>query len=466
MSQRGNAPDDAPVGRLLSAVDDLPLFKAGEVHVSRAPGRLDVMGGIADYTGSLVCQLPLAIAAAAAVQWRGDQQAVCQSQQASRQTAVDMSDLKAWDAQTLRQHLTGGEAWARYILGCQWWLMHHTTLSRQSNVRGVSILVDSDVPLGGGVSSSAAIEVATMQALASLQGVSLPPMSLAAACQQVENLVVGAACGVMDQVASTMGQQGAMLKILCQPGADGEPAQVIGTIRIPEGCTLVGLHSGVSHEVAGDPYTQTRVAAFMAQRILEDYSGHTGLALPLANRPLDPYEQTLRAQLPVSMKGQSFIERWNNTHDAVTTIEPHVVYHVRAAADHHVREMHRVERFAQLLGQDQPGEADLLEAGRCMMASHESYTQNARLGHPLTDRLASLLEEAGLEHGIYGQRITGGGGGGTLAILMRDTPRAHQTLARIRRSYETETGRTTQLFTGSSPGAAAFGIHIHQKAGR
>lgn len=453
-----------PVSRLLAAVDASPLFEAGPVCISRAPGRLDVMGGIADYTGSLVCQLPLKIAAATAVQQRKDQQVICQSQQIGRQAGMSLDDLRACTAIDLRDHLSGQDSWARYILGCQWWLMHHAQSPAAPVDKGISILTDSDVPLGGGVSSSAAVEVATMQALASLQGVKLSPMALAAACQQVENQVVGAACGVMDQVASTMGQADAMLKILCQADKDGQPAQVMGTIAIPQGCCLVGLHSGVSHEVSGDPYTHTRVAAFMAQRILQDLSGNSGPPQPLANESLEDYENRWRDQLPVSLTGQAFLDQWKHTYDTVTRVDPKVVYHVQAAADHHVREMHRIQHFARLLEKDHPTEEDLQVAGQCMMASHQSYSSNAHLGHALTDRLGELVQAAGIEQGIYGHRITGGGGGGTLAILMRDTPDAHQTIAHIRQTYESETGRSTMLFNGSSPGAAAFGVHLHQKA--
>ena len=161
--------------------------------------------------------------------------------------------------------------------------------------------------------------------------------------------------------------------------------------------------------------------------------------------------------------------RWTGMVDIAAHSDNHVNevdYHVQAAADHHVREMHRVQRFVYFLQQEQPSDVAMASAGQCMMESHDSYSHNARLGHPMTDRLALMLSQAGQRHGIFGQRITGGGGGGTLAILLRDVPIAHQTISHIRERYETETGLVTQLFTGSSPGAAAFGIRLYRKESR
>ncbi len=452
---------DQPLARLESSLAGHGQFQAGgAIHLARAPGRLDVMGGIADYTGSRVCQLPRAIAAGAAVQRRKDGLFFCQSMQVQRSLMLPVQQITGADARALRELIAGQDIWARYIAGCLWWLAKHQPAL---DIRGgVSVLVDSDVPLGGGVSSSAAIEVATMSAMASLLGVALTPMQLAAACQVVENQVVGAPCGVMDQVASCMGQADAMLEILCQPAADGSPAQLLGVVKVPPGCTFIGIHSGVRHEVTGDPYAETRVAAFMAHKIIFSHKGMDDPGHHLANLPLDEYEQLLRPLLPVELSGKAFLDRWTSSHDTVTTIDPARTYRVQAAADHHVREMHRVTRFVNLLRHQPTTEQDIRQAGLLMNESHHSYGDNARQGHELTDRLADMLAEAGPGQGIFGQRITGGGCGGTLAVLMRDEPACHERIAQIRQRYERETGRRTQLFTGSTAGAAAHGVIVRK----
>lgn len=434
MSRRSHEFSSPPVRRLIAKEREL----RGAV-IARAPGRLDVMGGIADYTGSRVCPLPLTCDAAVAVAPRDDERIVCLSAQTDEPWEGDVECLGSDDPARFREAVVG---WARYLVGCVWWLERRATLPR-----GLTIQVDSDVPLGGGVSSSAAIEVATMTALCGLVGFELEPIDLAAACQEVENQLVGAPCGVMDQAAAHLGRAGHLLELSCRRQPDGRPARVLGFLPLPEGWALVGIHSGVRHEVTGDPYTDTRVAAFIADRILAELG--CDVAGVLADVPLDRYEQELRARLPEMLSGAEFLARHGATRDPVTQVRAERSYRVRAAADHHVREAHRVERFVAAVR-----EGDLEAAGALLGESHESYGRNAGLGHPLTDRLAALLRETGLP----GSRITGGGSGGVVAVLLRDDAESHSAIERVRERYTAETGRTTDLFAGSSDGAATTGF--------
>ena len=455
-----------PTPRLCASLRALGLFDDGAITFARAPGRLDVMGGIADYTGSLVCEMPLAVGTAVAVQPRRDKQIVCQSAQTGRHVALPTDALENEDPEALRSRLDGDAHWAGYVIGCAWWLRQFHARQTWALGDGLSIALDSDVPLGGGVSSSAAIEVATMTALCGALRVDLAPMRLAAACQQVENRVVGAPCGVMDQVTSTLGQAGAMLALLCQPDGDGLPAQMQGNVRVPDGCAFVGVHSGVSHEVRGDPYTDTRTAAFMGQKILDALSDAPAHHGHLAN--VDPvrFENGWCAQLPEQLSGEEFISTHGDTDDPVTQVQPGKVYAVRAATTHHVQESVRVRRFVGTINRaDQPDEdteALRCEAGQLMYESHRSYSDNAALGHEATDRFVELVREAGEADGFYGAKITGGGCGGTVAVMLRDERAAFDALENLRRRYSDETGRPTILFQGTSPGAAALGTAIQR----
>ncbi len=449
-----------PMPRLIEALPSVGLFSVGSVTLARAPGRLDVMGGVADYSGSLVCQMPLRVAAGAAVQRRSDQRVVCRSAQTTRAVNVPLDALAGQPAASIRLAMTGKDAWARYLIGCVWFLVQRN--AARASVPGVSIYVDSDVPLGAGVSSSAAVEVAVMTALCGELGVRLKPLELAVACQTVENQVVGAPCGVMDQVASCMGEEGSMLRILCQPGADELPVQVLGQVRVPRGFAFVGVHSGVTHEVSGDPYTDTRVAAFMAQRILSLTSAPDPTGGHLANVPEQRFLDEWAALLPERMMGKTFLSRYQHTHDPVTTVNPDRMYNIRDAALHHVLEPRRVERFVGLLGQalGQHG-GDLIDsmtqAGELMYASHTSYGKRARLGHPMTDRIVKMVLRQGVGKGFFGAKITGGGCGGTVAILIRDDAATRGRISDLRQEYERKNGRNTMLFDESGPGAAATG---------
>ncbi|MCX5658517.1 MAG: GHMP kinase [Planctomycetota bacterium] len=450
-----------PLPRLRAAAKASGLLHDGPVLLTRAPGRLDVMGGVADYSGSLVCEMPLAIAAGAVVQARTDGQIVCRSAQEGDVVKLPVDAIGTPDPLALRRLLEGPAAWARYPIGCAWWL----AAKRGVKFTGVTILLDSDVPLGGGVSSSAAIEVATMTALAKLAGVTLSPLELAVACQAVENHVVGAPCGVMDQVTSSMGVAGSMLEILCQTGSDGLPAQVLGPVQVPAGYAFVGIHSGVRHEVSGDPYTDTRVAAFMGQKILSQLATPDPTGGCLARVDLKRYAKEWRRRLPLRLKGSAFVERHGSTNDPVTKVKPDLTYAVQAATDHHVHEMDRVTRFVAMLKKAADpklaaeGPEAMRQAGALMVESHHSYGKCAALGHAMTDLIVKMVMEDGPKAGLLGAKITGGGCGGTVAVLLRDEPAAHERLAAIRKHYTAQTGRATLYFEGSGPGAAAWGCH-------
>ena len=156
-------------------------------------------------------------------------------------------------------------AWTAYVLGPALVLMRETQ-ARLSG--GLRILVDSRVPEGKGVSSSAAVEVATMRAVAALAKYDrLTGTELGRLCQVAENRVVGAPCGIMDQMTSALGRENELLALLCQP------ATVEGYVAIPDGVALWGIDSGIRHAVSGSDYTSVRTGAFMGYRILADLAG-------------------------------------------------------------------------------------------------------------------------------------------------------------------------------------------------
>ncbi|MEL7240139.1 MAG: galactokinase family protein, partial [Planctomycetota bacterium] len=200
-----------PIPTLLDRLRDEygSTFAGKTVRVSRAPGRLDVMGGIADYTGSLVCEMPLAQATAVAVSRREDRKIVAYSlnlADANRPFRLELplDVLANMDADTLSRELAQpGREWAGYVVGCLF-LLGEKQLVNWSAVPGMDIALYSTVPSGGGVSSSASVEVATMMNLAhelDVAPLKTDGMRLAVLCQEVENRIVGAPCGVMDQVA-------------------------------------------------------------------------------------------------------------------------------------------------------------------------------------------------------------------------------------------------------------------------
>lgn len=452
---------------------------ARPVRVSRAPGRLDVMGGIADYTGSLVCEMPLDRAAAVTSQPRDD--GVVQvfsfnlhDENQPFTVRMPVAALAKASVGELRAELNDpGRRWAGYVLGCFIIARDAGLTDIAKDFGGLSIALLSTVSLGAGISSSAAIEVATMMNLLPGTGSksaehsdheAAAAMRVAAMCQRVENHVVGAPCGIMDQVTSCYGRQDALLKLLCQPH------DVQGFAHLPGGVRVVGINSNVKHSVGGGMYGKTRCAAFMAHAMIlqkmRDFglaAGKTLLSDPmkgyLANLQTDDYKSLFRQYLPESMRGADFITRFGKTIDTATAVDPDTDYHVQPAADHHVLEPMRVRHFVEFVeraGELPPGaeeqQALLHKAGHLMYASHKSYTDKALLGADECDLLVDLVRQ-NERSGLYGAKITGGGSGGTVAVLCQSTPAADVAITKIMADYRTRTGNQPELFNGSSPGA-------------
>jgi len=427
--------------------------KAAPIVVSRAPGRLDVMGGIADYSGSLVLQRTTTEATFTAVQ-RTDRTILNivslspDSNGIPRVFALPLAALlkDGWPvgyADARRIFSSASDRWAAYVVGI------FIVLMRERGVvfpQGARILISSRVPEGKGVASSAALEVATIQAVCSAFGILISAKDMALLCQLAENLVAGAPCGVMDQMTSACGESDSLLALLCQP------AELQTLVPIPEEVAFWGLDSGERHAVSGSDYTSVRTAAFMGQRILdltsEDSSGGY-----LANVTPVEFARKVISLLPDQMTGADFLARYSGTADTVTTVEPSRVYSVRQAAAHPVFENYRVQEFRRLLLAS-PSPEQRSQLGELMLQSHESYSA-CGLGSPGTDLIVKLVREAGTEGGLYGARISGGGSGGTVVILGRAD--AGDSIAAIAAKYHRITAYSPHVFSGSSPGADQFG---------
>lgn len=476
-------PDLEPVPELLTRVraELAYAFVADRpIRLSRAPGRLDVMGGIADYTGSLVCEMTLDRAAAVALQRRDDRQVQVFSfnlldEHVPFQLQISLDDLARASIDDLCHNINEpGRKWAGYMIGCLAILKDAKLIDlADPSLKGFNLAVLSTVPLGAGVSSSAAVEVATMMNLVDELGLreKLDPLRLAELCQRVENEVVGVPCGIMDQVSSCAGLQGTLMRMLCQPH------EIKAPLSFPTGVRVVGINSCVRHNVGGGAYGHTRCAAFMGHRIiLEEMrrfgkeAGQELIADPmggyLANLDPDDYKRFFRHRLPESIKGSDFLNQYGLTIDGATHVEPDVAYRVQQATDHHVLESRRVREFTRYLTDASLLRPDTVErklaldkAGHLMYASHKSYSDNALLGAPECDRLVALVRanEAG---GLYGAKITGGGAGGTVAVLCNVGERADDTLRSLIDAYTAETGNTPDFFEQSSPGGWAYGTRV------
>ncbi|KAL4205295.1 hypothetical protein AMTRI_Chr01g113890 [Amborella trichopoda] len=488
-----------------------------DIFVTRAPGRLDVMGGIADYSGSLVLQMPIREACHVAVQrihpskqrlWKHAQARRNSSGQGSSPILQIVSfgselsnraptfDMDLADFMDGKNPITYERAfkyfsqdpsqkWASYVAGTILVLMSELGVRFTDSI---SILVSSAVPEGKGVSSSASVEVATMSAIAAAHGLNISPRDLALLCQKVENHVVGAPCGVMDQMTSACGEANKLLAMVCQP------AEVKELVNIPTHIRFWGFDSGIRHSVGGADYGSVRIGAFMGRKIIKS-TASTLFTCSLPNAPaqknadgtncdefeeqgmdlleteasldylcnLSPhrYEAVYIKKLPETMSGETFLKEYIDHSDSVTTIDPKRTYVVRAPTRHPIYENFRVKAFTVLLTASKTDD-QLSALGELLYQCHYSYS-DCGLGSDGTDRLVKLVQEMqhrknGREHGtLFGAKITGGGSGGSVCVIGRNCIRSSEEILEIQQRYKAATGYLPFIFEGSSPGAGKFG---------
>lgn len=349
----------------------------------RAPGRLDLLGGVADYSGALVLEIAT----------RVETSVVAEANDAlvvgpATLTTDEVAELARAPYEEVRAALASFPKWTHYVLGVAIVLVHHGVIDPPH----ARLTVSSAVPQSVGVSSSAALEVATARAL----GVDdVDPLRVAFLCQEAENRVVGAPCGVMDQVTVALGVPGAVLPILCRP------ASVSPSLPLPPGVEVIGWPTGAEHDVSGAPYRRARVAAFMGKRIVEDAS-NTSYAF-VSEVPADAL-----TALPDTLSGAEFLDRWGHTDDPTTTVDPEETYPIRAATRFGVEEHARATRAQAAIEA-----GDVRTLGPLMTASHEGYDAMG-LGH----RAATAARDDALARpGVYGARSSGGGCGGTVVVV-------------------------------------------------
>ena len=433
------------------------FFEKKPFWVARVPARLDVMGGIADYSGANVCEGTLGAGVLVAVQPRRDRRVRLRSfSLGSRRMPVETELPLDWlqargkfpsygDVQALfrENHLA---AWAAYAAGSLFALLKEEQLRLRG---GFDVLILSAVPMNAGVASSAAVEIGALCAFNACLDLGLNPARLARLGQIAENRVVGAPCGIMDQIAIASGRRGQLVHILCRPGA------VVDAVAIPKDTGFVGINSMVRHSVAAAPYGDVRIGAFMGKRILNDLRAREGLPAVKHLTEISDKEFAARSRhLPETLKGAEFLKRYGSHGDAATTIRPGTVYRVRGPARHAVRENERVLRFIAALRRG--GAAGCAAAGREMYGAHASYRDECRLSVPEVDALVAAVRRRGAKQGLYGAKITGGGAGGTVAVFGR-LEALEKFVPAIAREHARRFGVLPETYWGTSPGAFEFG---------
>src|ERR1700681_3405899 len=201
-----------------------------------APGRVNLLGEHTDYNDGFVMPCAIGFSTRVAISPRPDRKLVIRSEEFSEQLEFDLENLPS----------RGKGVWSDYVLGIAVMLREigHPT-------PGATLLVRGEVPIGAGLSSSAAIEVASALALMSLNGAQLSLPEVAKLCQRTENEFIGARVGIMDQFISCLGKAGHALLLDCR-------SLEYQLVPIPDSVRLVVCNTMVKHEHAGGEYNRRR----------------------------------------------------------------------------------------------------------------------------------------------------------------------------------------------------------------
>jgi galactokinase len=319
--------------------------------VWHAPGRANLIGEHTDYNGGFVLPFALAQGVSVAASRREDGLLELRSLQAVREPVVAGLD-----------ELTPGSpgGWAAYPAGVAW-----TLTQAGHRIGGASLLFDSDLPQGAGLSSSAALECATALALTELYGLELDRRAIALLAQKAENDFAGMPCGIMDQSASLLCTVGNALLLDCRSGLSTQVPLELGDLE------LLIIDTRASHALTDGGYGARRAqcergAALLGVETLRDVTDLAG-ALAMIDDPV-----------------------------------------VRRRVQHVVTENHRVEATVGLLRAGAVG-----EVGALLTASHLSLRDQFEVSWPEAD----VAVEHALRAGARGGRMVGGGFGGSVIVL-------------------------------------------------
>jgi len=362
-----------------------PLWKAA------APGRVNLIGEHTDYNEGFV--LPMAIERfTVLVANRNSKREVTLHSVTTGETATFSLRTKVEQ---------GTPSWSNYVRG-----VIAGFQERGIKVGGFNAVIDSTVPFGGGVSSSAALEVAAATLLEEMVGKSLDPIEKALLCQRAEHQFAGVPCGIMDQFTSVLARENHALMLDCRSRTATPVPMTDPSV------TVLVVNSNVRHRLVDGVYASRRQQCETAAKVLK-----------------------VRALRDATLKDLAAARR---------TIDPVVFRRAR----HVITENERTIQAAQAIGR-----RNWSHVGSLMYASHASLRDDYEVSCPELDAIVKVAQEISEEDGMIGCRMTGAGFGGCAVGLVR-TKTAKAIARRFEDGYEAMTGNMPSIFASRPAGGA------------
>jgi galactokinase len=363
-----------------------------DTRVFRAPGRVNLIGEHTDYNDGFVMPAAIDFYTWVRVSPLETRKLQIRSENYGEEVEVDLDD----------PNIVARRRWSDYPIGVA------VMLERAGHrLRGARLEIRGEVPIGSGLSSSAALEVATACALTAISGLKIDKRELALICQQAENEFVGARVGIMDQFVSLFGQAHKALMLDCR-------SLDFRLLPVPDNVRLIICNTMVKHALASSAYNERRAECEAGVKHLQSYLPHVKALRDVTFKQLEQYGRAL----------------------------PEVVYR---RCRHVITEDERVLSAATALER-----RDLNEFGKLMGESHRSLRDDYEVS---STELDTMVELAQTVEGVYGARMTGGGFGGCTVNLV-SVEHTNEFRARVADGYEQATNLKPEIYVcNASDGA-------------
>lgn len=359
----------------------------GKPRIFRAPGRVNLIGEHTDYNDGFVMPCAIDFATFVAASTRTDRKIRVASSNFEGEYEFDLND----------PNVEIDESWAKYVQGIAF------ILEKSGNrLQGANLLIDSDVPIGAGLSSSAALEISTGFALSSLSNIELEKWNLAKIGQTAEHEFAGVRSGIMDQFASVFGLENHALFLDCR-SLDWSPIPL-------RSAKFIICNTKTKHELADGEYNKRRADCEEASNLL----GHSSLR----DVSLTEFNE----------KSNALPER------------------LQKRARHVITENQRVLDAVDFLQKN-----DLAQFGRLMNESHESLRTDYEVSSEELDLMVKIVRQ---QKGVLGARMTGGGFGGCTVNLLESNV-SQSFVEKVSSEYQKTTGISPEIYVCNASGGVS-----------
>lgn len=435
----------------------------GRIAMAQAPGAVDVMGGLCEDRGSLVLTTTLALAIRAVVWETGGSDVRLlldgpATKGVAKEFSIPFSGLAATDSHSegLSEHCRSAKAeWA--APGC---LVIQRAILDQAIPRpaaGLTILLQSDFPADADLGRPCATATAVLDGLCKLYGRTIEPWKRATLASEAAMPLSGLRRVRAAMTAFCGKGDGALMKMRFRPQPECEP------LILPTGVAMAVVRTQLSRPTTRERLLETRVCAEMGEKMIHGLRTRDGMAPEKAQALLatispSDYVENYRNRLPLKISGKAFTASFGAFHGLDGDANGKAIYKVRSRLEHHIYENQRVQEFVSFiaLARRTGAASALIEAGERMYASHWSYSQRCGIGGAEADLITQLVRRRGAAEGLFGAKVTGGGAGGEVVVLMRNDERARAALAEAVQEATKSTNRLIDTHQGSLCGAEAY----------